>query len=157
MPPGWPLAPSTSNTENRWLTGCGWAPVAGGLMTVTLGSAVPVPDADGTAGSEHSGEMPKFFSADRGWSRSGERARRRSGDPGSADLGRERARCLAAGETDSDAPGLNTWVECELPAGWCTWWMGKASGDGDRVGETGSGCCGSGDGDGVRASGDSGM
>lgn len=35
--------------------------------------------------------------------------------------------------------------------------MGKASGEGERVGDTGSGCCGSGDGDGVRASGDSGM
>jgi hypothetical protein len=36
--------------------------------------------------------------------------------------------------------------------------MGKASGLGERVGETGSGCCcGKGEGDGVRASGESGM
>lgn len=74
-------------------------------MTVTLGSAVPLPL---VAASEHSGDMPKFFSAERGWSRSGESARRRSGDPGSADFGRDRARCLAAGDTESDAPGLNT-------------------------------------------------
>lgn len=33
------------------------------------------------------GDMPKFFSAERGWSRSGERARLRRGEPGSADLG----------------------------------------------------------------------
>lgn len=59
----------------------------------------------------HSGEMPKFFSAERGWSRSGESARRSNGEPGSADLGLERARCLAAGETESEAPGLKSWVE----------------------------------------------
>lgn len=128
-------------------------------MTVTFGRAallaVAVVDVEG---SEQSGEMPKFFSAERGWSRSGERARRSRGEPGSADLGRERARCFAAGDTDSEAPGLKTCVECELPAGWCTWWMGNASGLGERVGDTGSGCCcGRGDGDGVRARGDSGM
>jgi len=71
----------------------------GGLITVTLGRVLLL--------LLQSGEMPRLFSAERGWSRSGERARRRSGDPGSADLGRERAR-LAAGDTDREAPGLNT-------------------------------------------------
>lgn len=101
--------------------------------------------------------MPKFFSAERGWSRSGDRARRSNGDPGSADFGLDSARCLAAGETDNEAPGLKSCVECELPGGWWTW-MGNAKGLGERVGETGKGCCcGSGDGEGVRASGDRGM
>ena len=56
----------------------------------------------------HSGEMPKFFSADLGCSLSGERALRSSGEPGSADLGRCDMALLAAGDTDSEAPGLNT-------------------------------------------------
>ena len=95
-------------------------------MTVTLGNPVaPLEEvvAVGTAAGPPlaSGEMAKFFSADRGCSRSGDKARRKRGDPGSADLGRDpiRAteRCFAAGETDSDAPGLNSCVECELPGG----------------------------------------
>ena len=45
-----------------------------------------------------------FASADRGWRRSGERARRNSGDPGSALLGRPR-HFLEAGPGVSEEPG----------------------------------------------------
>ena len=50
----------------------------------------------GLQGGEHRGEMEGAFlwhppvSADLGWRRSGLRARRSSGDPGSVDLGREK-------------------------------------------------------------------
>lgn len=84
-------------------------------MTVTLGTPVAVEPLELLL-LPHSGDMARLFSADRGWSRSGERARRSSGDPGSALFGRDMAR-LAAGDTDNEAPGLNTWVECELPGG----------------------------------------
>lgn len=96
-----------------------------------------------------------LFSALRGCSRSGDSARRSSGLPGSALLGRANPflpQPPAAGPgVDRDEPGLYDCVVLELP-GWCT--AGKASGDGEgeRVGDDGRG-----DGDGVRASGDSGM
>lgn len=91
-------------------------------MTVTLGNPLLLGAVDeqvlleeGGADVPHRGEIAKFFSADRGWSRSGDRARRNKGEPGSADLGRDpiRAteRCLAAGDTDNEAPGLNSCVE----------------------------------------------
>lgn len=92
----------------------------GGLITVTLGSPqrwlVLEPLLLELAGvlllqALHRGDITKFFSAERGWSLSGERARRKSGDPGSADFGLESARCLAAGETESEAPGLKSCVE----------------------------------------------
>ena len=75
-------------------------------MTVTLGTPVAVEPLELLL-LPHSGDMARLFSADRGWSRSGERARRSSGDPGSALFGRDMAR-LAAGDTDNEAPGLNT-------------------------------------------------
>ena len=73
-------------------------------MTVTLGTALEL--------LPHSGDMARLFSAERGCSRSGDRARRSSGDPGSALLGRDMA-LLAAGDTDNEAPGLNT---CNYPS-----------------------------------------
>ena len=45
-------------------------------MTVTLGTTTPAPVAPW-----QSGEMARFFSAERGCSRSGDRARRSKGDP----------------------------------------------------------------------------
>jgi len=100
----------------------------------------------------HRGEiLPGFlFSALRGWSLSGDRARRSNGDPaelGSDDLGREKDFLL--GVMLRLLPGEKVWVTL-LEPGW--WPSGKASGDGERVGETGRG-----DGDGVRANGDNGM
>ena len=100
----------------------------------------------------HKGDIVVDFllSALLGCSRSGDRARRSSGEPkvfGSADLGREKDFLL--GVRLWTLPGENDCVALEAP-GW--WPMGTASGLGDRVGETGSG-----EGDGVRANGDSGM
>jgi hypothetical protein len=56
-----------------------------------------------------------FASAERGWSRSGDSARRRSGDPGSADLGRLKD-FLAEPGVRLD-PGLYVWVVLDDP-GW---------------------------------------
>ena len=87
-------------------------------------------------------------SALRGWRRSGERARLRRGDPaelGSADFGREKDFLLGV----RLEPGEYVCVVLEEP-GW--WPMGRASGEGERVGETGRG-----EGDGVRARGERGM
>ena len=100
----------------------------------------------------HSGEIVVDFlpSALRGCSRSGERARRSSGEPsvfGSADFGREKD--FLFGVRLCTLPGEKDWVALEEP-GW--WPSGTASGLGDRVGDTGRG-----EGDGVLASGDRGM
>ena len=104
-------------------TGCERIVTRGGLITVTFGNPLLLGVVDvqvlleeeGDTDVPHRGEIAKFFSADRGWRRSGERARRNKGEPGSADLGRDpiRAteRCLAAGDTDNEAPGLNSCVE----------------------------------------------
>lgn len=70
-------------------------------MTVTLGKVVVL------LLLLQSGEIPRLFSAERGWRRSGDRALLNRGDPGSADLGRDIAR-FAAGLTESEAPGLKT-------------------------------------------------
>lgn len=127
-----------------------------------------------SAGS-HSGDIElDLVSAVRGCSRSGDRARRSSGEPGS-DVLHERPNdepavflppqhadtepAAAAADVTVDAPhpfaldssedGLYDCVVLELPG----WWPDEnVNGLGDRVGD-----CGNGDGDGVRASGDSGM
>ena len=73
-----------------FFTGCERIVTRGGVMTVTLGSG-PVPPTLPLLLllPEQRGEIPRlFFSAERGCSRSGERARLRRGEPGSADLGR---------------------------------------------------------------------
>lgn len=131
----------------------------GELWVARLGSGdVVVADLHG---GEQSGEMEVVFlwlvftvSADRGWRRSGLRARRSSGDPGSVDLGREKDDFLLGVRLETLAlPGEKVWVALEEP-GWWPQDSGRASGDGVRVGEIGGGI---GPGDGVRASGDSGM
>lgn len=104
-------------------------------------------------GGEHKGEIVVAFlpSAERGCSLSGLRARRSRGDPaelGSADLGLEKD-FLFGVRLERDVPGENVWVALEDP-GW--WPNGRASGEGDLVGEIGRGL-----GDGVRAKGDRGM
>ena len=112
-------------------------------------------------GGEHRGEMEVVFlwlvftvSADRGWSRSGLSARRRRGEPGSVDLGLEKDDFLLGVRLETLAlPGEKVWVALDDP-GWWPQESGRASGDGVRVGEMGGG---SGPGEGVRASGDSGM
>ena len=128
-----------------------------------------------SAGS-HSGDMLFFTSALRGCRRSGERARRYSGDLLSLVLGRpklffgvELMTVTFGGDEDGDSDveatlagdnattvagevfvdGLYDCVVFELP-GW--WPVGNMSGLGERVGEEGNG-----EGDGVRASGDKGM
>ena len=70
----------------------------------------------------HRGEMAVGFlpSALRGWSRSGERARRSSGDPaelGSADLGREKDFLLGVRERLLP-PGEKVCVAFEEPSWW---------------------------------------
>jgi len=158
------------------------------VVTVTRGAWCVVTLSAGS----HSGEMElDLVSAVRGCNRSGDRARRNSGDPGSDVLhGRpndEPAVFLTtttepplpvlmqqpdgtqlpptpavephpegvtppdpiAGLDDVNDDGLYDWVVLELPG----WWPDEnVSGLGDRVGD-----CGSGDGDGVRANGDSGI
>jgi hypothetical protein len=97
----------------------------------------------------HRGEMVVDFLAcgsARRCMRSGDSARRSSGELGSADLGLAPNAFLAEPGVRL-APGEYVCVVLDDP-GTCT-----AMGDGDRVGEA----SGSGDGDGVRASGDSGM
>lgn len=139
------------------------------VVTVTRGAAWCVVTL--SAGS-HRGDMElDLVSAVRGCSRSGDRARRNSGEPGSDVLhGRPNdgpavflqqpdAAATAAVDADvehdaelgvdSSEDGLYDCVVFELP-GW--WPAEKVSGLGERVGD-----CGSGDGDGVRANGDSGM
>lgn len=143
------------------------------VVTVTRGAAWCMVTL--SAGS-HNGDMElDLVSAVRGCNRSGDRARRSSGEPGSEVLhGRpndEPAVFLQhpvtplTAETMPDEPvepvvpdafgldskddGLYDCVVLELPG----WWPAEnVSGLGDRVGD-----CGSGDGDGVRASGDRGM
>jgi len=152
------------------------------VVTVTRGAWCVVTFSAGS----HSGDMElDLVSAVRGCNRSGDSARRNRGDPGSDVLhGRpndEPAVFLttmtappdeppppppavalepaaaahpvaaddAAGLDDVSDDGLYDCVVFELPG----WWPDEnVSGLGDRVGD-----CGSGDGDGVRASGDSGM
>lgn len=143
------------------------------MVTVTRGAC----SVTLSAGS-HSGDIELHdlvVSAVRGCSRSGDRARRNSGDPGSdplhgrppndaapaflqpaavagtdaADPGPAAGVAAELG-ADSSAEGLYDCVVLELPG----WWPAgeNVRGLGDRVGD-----CGSGDGDGVRANGDSGM
>lgn len=137
------------------------------VVTVTRGAAW-CSSVTLSAGS-HSGDMElDLVSAVRGCNRSGDRARRNSGDPGSDVLhGRPNVGPAvflqqpaaaapdvpvagpAAPAFDSSDDGLYDCVVLELPG----WWPAEnVSGLGDRVGD-----CGSGLGDGVRASGDSGM
>lgn len=104
-------------------------------------------------GGEHRGEIAATFfpSAERGWRRSGLRARRRRGDPaelGSADLGREKDFLVGVREEKGE-PGEKVWVAWEAP-GW--WPRGSDRGEGERVGEEGRG-----EGEGVRAKGERGM
>lgn len=112
------------------------------------------------------GERTHLLSALRGCSRSGERARRRRGELGSAVFARGKPFFVGGvGEPPSvtmpgmtggvtldafgSTPGLYDCVVLEEPSGWTT---GKASGLEERVGDAGNG-----DGLGVLASGDSGM
>lgn len=172
------------------------------VVTVTRGAAWCVVTT--LSGVSHSGDMTMdadLASAVRGCNRSGDRARRNRGEPGSevlhgrpndgpavflpqqpaADAAAAAAATAAAATgtgvadddsaddgvdgvdaddgvaddggppfgADSSEDGLYDCVVLELPG----WWPAEnVSGLGDRVGD-----CGSGDGDGVRASGDSGM
>ncbi len=101
----------------------------------------------------HSGDID-LFSALRGCNRSGDNARRSNGELGSALLGRAKPFFDAPLIFIVDwplgnvvnTPGLYDCVVL-LDPGW--WPTGKANGDGERVGDDGSG-----DGDGVRANGD---
>ena len=93
----------------------------------------------------------------REWCRSGERARLRSGELGSADFGRVRVFQAEAGVSMANEFPPLEWIERCVKA---------VSGDGDLVGDVDVGAIGAGGGsgvlwlgfgDGVRASGDSGM
>ena len=121
-------------------------------MVIVLWECFPM-GRDTLQGGEHKGEIVVAFfpSAERGCNLSGLRARRSNGDPaelGSADLGREKD-FLFGVRLERLVPGEKVWVALEEP-GW--WPSGKARGEGDLVGEMGRGL-----GDGVRASGESGM
>jgi hypothetical protein len=90
------------------------------VVVVLLWECFPV-GTDTLQGGEQRGEMVVAFlpSAERGWSRSGLRARRRRGDPaelGSADLGREKDFLLGV-RLERDVPGEKVWVTLEDP-GW---------------------------------------
>lgn len=87
-------------------------------MIVTLGAVEMVTLRAGL----HNGEIEDgvgllLLSALRGWSRSGERARRSSGEPGSALLGLPKLFLLLEPGVDNDVPGLYDCVVLELP-GW---------------------------------------
>ncbi len=100
------------------------------------------------------------FCAELGWRRSGDNARRSSGEPGSQLLGRPRLFLLAGVSVwlglglDCCCPGLYFWVIFDIPGGWriAAWPCTIVSGLGLRVGDVAIG-----DGEGVRASGDNGM
>lgn len=137
------------------------------VVTVTRGGTWCVVTL--SAGSQRGDMELDLVSAVRGCSLSGERARRSSGDPGSDVLhGRPNdeladvfllqppAGPSALDTVEQPAPGVDNrddglydCVVFELPG----WWPDEnVSGLGERVGD-----CGRGDGDGVRANGDSGM
>lgn len=61
---------------------------AGCVEIVSFGVVVTTTLHDGLHRGEMGAAAAFLASAERGWSRSGERARRSKGDPGSADLGR---------------------------------------------------------------------
>lgn len=100
------------------------------IFVVTLGGE-PLVDGvdDSTSGDAWLQNESLFFtSADFGWRRSGDSALRRSGDPGSALLGRIRdflATFAVAAAADGAArvggdtfrPTANTWGACDTP-GW---------------------------------------
>lgn len=105
-------------------------------------------------GGQHNGDISAHFSALLGCKRSGDKARRRSGELGSALFGRAKPffgiELLDPLPLFGNPPGLYDWVVLDEPGWWPT--TGNANGEGDRVGEAGKG-----DGEGVRASGDNGM